>query len=207
MNHASMMSIVYSIAYGCQDAGSFLGGKGLPYAAAFTQFSLQGGAFNEFHDHVKQIALMVKVYDLHDVGMPQFRHCFGFSLKAPDKVFFFGQERVQGLDGHVAVQPRLIHFVDVSHSASSQAFYDLIFADRFANFQCHLFLLVSEICPRPGNHNVRVQRSAFSHQPWRGVTHLSSDHWELSTVQISFRGPRICARWSNRILCRCHSLR
>ena len=134
VNHASMMGIVHSIAYGCQDAGGFLGVEGLPYAAVFTQLSLKGGAVNEFHDHVKQIALMIKVYDLHDIGMPQFRHCFGFSLEAPDETFVFGQERVQDLDGHVAIQARLVRFVDISHPTSSQAFFDDVFTNRFASF-------------------------------------------------------------------------
>jgi hypothetical protein len=40
---------------------------------------------------------------------------------------------MQDFDSHVAIQARLVRFIDLSHSASPQAFYDAIFTDRFAN--------------------------------------------------------------------------
>ena len=81
-----------------------------------------------FHHHVMQVALDVKVVDLHDVRVMQLGHGLRLALEAVEKIRGLGQVRVEDLDRHQPLEPRLKGPVYFGHAAAPQARLELIFA-------------------------------------------------------------------------------
>lgn len=81
------------------------------------QFGFERATFDEFHHQIRTPVVLVKVEYLHDVEMFQARDDLRFALEAGEEVLIFLKCLVQHLDRHVAIQTRMVGFVDRRHPA------------------------------------------------------------------------------------------
>src|SRR5262245_24153041 len=61
-----------------------------------------------------------------DVGVLQRRHGAGFSLESRARLATQSEMRGQDLDGHRAVEPRVVRSVDLAHSSGADNFQDFV---------------------------------------------------------------------------------
>jgi hypothetical protein len=88
------------------------------------------------HD-VGLVVRHVEVEDLHDVGMPQGGHGLRLRAETVARGFFFGEEAVQNLHRHRAMERGVLAEIDLRHPAAPEAFPNLHFGERAPNPVCH----------------------------------------------------------------------
>ena len=78
------------------------------------------------------LSLHAKVIDLHDIGMAQAGDGRRFTLETGTELFVGGKMRGQHLDGHIAVEHRLVALVDLGHPPLPQGRQHTIVAQSLA---------------------------------------------------------------------------
>src|SRR5690606_5102067 len=78
-------------------------------------------------DEIERTVFLAVIVDRDDVGMLQAGDSAGFLLEAGDVAIVLSGVRWQHFDSNVAVNVRLIAFVDRCHAAACQQLDDLIF--------------------------------------------------------------------------------
>ncbi len=137
VNHALLMRIINRAAEGAENAGDFRQGEELARKTARVEFLFEGRALDELHHHIVQVAGVVEVVNLYDVGVAQPGYGRCLALEASDEVFVLCQMPVKRFDSHVPIEARLIGLVDISRTPSAQSGQDAIFAQSFANETTH----------------------------------------------------------------------
>ena len=77
----------------------------------------QRGAVHELHDHEVEAVGAVEVVHLHDVGVPQRGHGPRLAAETGHEGGVGGQVGVQELEGHGAVEARVVGLVHGGHAA------------------------------------------------------------------------------------------
>jgi hypothetical protein len=96
--------------------------------AGLLQRLRQRGAFEQLHGHVGPAFDLAHVVDDDDVGVRQASGGARLAQEAVAALVVLGQRGVQELDGHVAVDRRVVRAVDRGHAAAAEAALDLVAA-------------------------------------------------------------------------------
>ena len=89
----------------------------------------QVAALEELHRHVGEAVLLAEVEDGDDVRVVELRRGLGLALEARRKSGSSARARRDRLEGHVAVQERVVGLVDLAHRALADLPDDPVLAD------------------------------------------------------------------------------
>jgi len=87
-------------------------------------------ARNEFHDEEIGIALGVEIVDGGDVGVIQLGESAGFVAEAVTRGFIGESSGRENLDGHIAIEARIVGEVNNSHAAAADSREDSVVTEN-----------------------------------------------------------------------------
>jgi len=98
---------------------------------------LERARLDELHGDIAQVAFLAKVVDGQDVGVIEPSDGLGLTGEAHSKARLVGKVGWQHLEGHVAIQRRLVGFVHRGHAPLANLLDDAILSHSLPGEICH----------------------------------------------------------------------